>query len=87
MVSKTKEISKGASGEEENAKGFDLSVVWLPFSNLAKLDTVYPLSNKNERTIPVLTVCIYNVEQLATAIAKHLKSGTNDSSDSDNESH
>lgn len=67
-------------------KPFDLSVVWLPFHNLSKLDGLYPISNKNERTIPVLMVCIYNTEQLATDIAKHLKGGTNDSSDSNNKS-
>ena len=61
--------------EKGATKAFDLGVVWLPRKKLDGLDQAYSAGDQD--TVPVLLVCVYNVEQLATEIAKHLKESTN----------
>lgn len=66
-----------------------LGIINLPLKELLHIAKCYGTSGSDEtkeQRLPILLVAIYNVEQLAVEIAKHLEGRINDSSKRNNSS-
>jgi len=80
MFNKLAKLIKGADKYSHFGATIDL-----PLEGMAKTALSCYGNDRTQKTIPVSIVVIYNVEQLASEIAKHLKDGTSDGGERDND--
>jgi len=80
MIALLKRLIKGA-GKYGNLP----ATIDLPIERMAEIALRYYGNDRAKKAIPVGIVVIYNIDELASKIAEHLKNSTDDSSKRDGE--